>query len=282
MLTRTRIQNAARGHLSGLNRGLPLWPEAGSRRQTGLMQLGQMMKRPQRLHAHPQPAARPSPEPDRLSISDIGTDLAEKADPAMYEDDQDRTDAAEQLTEHNPHAAAQAFSAIACDQTVDDETRLAAAEQLAAIDPQAAAPACLAIASDKMVSDEVRLAAAEQLAAIDPRGAAPACVAIAINIWPRCAAVLRAKIVLAGGGRGVPNAPDRAERCGYQRQYRAQVAGPVRRRGRGRVDGRPTSGRPRLYLAGDRASRWWPPRPRGRRGPKSTWSHRAHRRTPRR
>ena len=58
----------------------------------------------------------------------------------------------EQLTEHNPHAAAQAFSAIACDQTVNDETRLAAAEQLAAIDPQAAAPACLAIASNKMVT----------------------------------------------------------------------------------------------------------------------------------
>jgi hypothetical protein len=54
----------------------------------------------------------------------------------MYEADEDRVDAAEQLAEHNPHAAAAAFSAIACDGGVDDETRLSAAEQLAALDPR--------------------------------------------------------------------------------------------------------------------------------------------------
>jgi hypothetical protein len=54
----------------------------------------------------------------------------------MYEDDEDRIDAAEQLAEHNPHAAAEAFSAIACDPAVDDESRLSAAE-LAAVHPSA-------------------------------------------------------------------------------------------------------------------------------------------------
>ena len=66
----------------------------------------------------------------------------------MYEADEDRIDAAEQLAEHNPHAAAAAFSAIACDRAVGDEVRLSAAGQFADVDPSAAAPACLAIARD--------------------------------------------------------------------------------------------------------------------------------------
>ena len=52
----------------------------------------------------------------------------------MYEDDEDRLDAAEQLAEHSPHAAAEALSAIACDHEVGDEERLSATEQLAALD----------------------------------------------------------------------------------------------------------------------------------------------------
>jgi hypothetical protein len=95
------------------------------------------MKRPQRPGTHLLPAATPSPEPDRLSVPDIGTDLAEKADTAMYEDNEDRMSAAEQLAEHNPHAAVEAFSAIACNQAVGDEVRLSAAEQLAALDSSA-------------------------------------------------------------------------------------------------------------------------------------------------
>ncbi|HYB15471.1 MAG TPA: hypothetical protein VEF71_08370 [Streptosporangiaceae bacterium] len=75
--------------------------------------------------------------PARLSAWANGTDLAEKADTAMYEDDEDRIDAAEQLAEHNPRAAAEALSAIACDQEVGDEVRLSAAELLAALGPGA-------------------------------------------------------------------------------------------------------------------------------------------------
>src|SRR5215468_5404504 len=99
-------------------------------------------------------------------VSGGGTDFAEKADTAMDEDDEGRIDAAEQLAEHNPHAAAEAFSAIACDGAVGDEVRLSAAELLADVDPGAAAPACLAIARDGAVGDEVRRSAAERLAAL--------------------------------------------------------------------------------------------------------------------
>ena len=97
-----------------------------------------------------------------------GSDLAKRAGTAMYADDEGRIDAAEQLAEYDPRAAAEAFSAIACDQTVGDEVRLSAAEQLAGLDPRAAGPACLAIARDRTVGDEVRQSAAEQLAALAP------------------------------------------------------------------------------------------------------------------
>ena len=83
----------------------------------------------------------------------------------MHRDPDDDMTTAEQLAEHNPHAAAEAFSAIACDREVGDEVRLSAAEALAAADPAAAAPACLAIARDGRVGDEVRLAAAGLLPA---------------------------------------------------------------------------------------------------------------------
>ena len=110
-----------------------------------------------------------------------GTDLAEKADTAMDESDEDRIDAAELLAEQNPRAAAEAFSAIACDRAVGDEVRLSAAELLSDVDPDAAGPACLAIARDRTVGDEVRLSAAERLADVNPRAAAPACLAIACD-----------------------------------------------------------------------------------------------------
>ena len=141
-------------------------------------ELGHRIKRLQRPVSHP---ALPCPGPARLSVSDNGTDLAEKADTAMYVDDEGRIDAAEQLAEHDPRAAAEAFSAIACDQAVGDEVRLSAAELLADVDPRAAAPACLAITCDEAVGDEVRLSAAELLADVDPRAAAPACLAIACD-----------------------------------------------------------------------------------------------------
>ena len=64
----------------------------------------------------------------------------------MHEDNEGRLDAAEQLAEHNPHTAAEAFSAIACDQEAGDEVRLSAAEQFASVDPQAAVKAFSAIA----------------------------------------------------------------------------------------------------------------------------------------
>ena len=55
----------------------------------------------------------------------------------MYEDAEDRMGAAEQLAEHNAHGAAEALSAIACDEAADDEVHRSAAEQLAVLDPSA-------------------------------------------------------------------------------------------------------------------------------------------------
>jgi hypothetical protein len=98
------------------------------------------------------------------------TDRAEKAGTVTHDNsDEARMERAEQLAEQNLQAAAEAFSAIACDQEVADEVRLSAAEQLADLDPRAVAPAGTAIAGDGAVADEVRLSAAELLATVDPR-----------------------------------------------------------------------------------------------------------------
>ena len=51
-----------------------------------------------------------------------------------FHTDDDPMATAEQLTAHDPRAAAEAFHAIACDDGVADEVRLSAAEQLAALD----------------------------------------------------------------------------------------------------------------------------------------------------
>jgi hypothetical protein len=87
-----------------------------------------------------------------------------------FDSDEDRVSAAEELAEAQPHAAAEAFAAIAFDREVGDEVRLSAVGQLVAIDPRAAGPACLAIARDPEVGDEVRLSAAELAAAAARRG----------------------------------------------------------------------------------------------------------------
>jgi hypothetical protein len=47
-----------------------------------------------------------------------------------HDSDEERMTTAEQLAGHDPRAAAEAFSAIACDGEVGDEVRLSAAEQL--------------------------------------------------------------------------------------------------------------------------------------------------------
>ena len=170
-----------RGLAPGSKSGASPMVEAGLRRQTGLTRLGHGVKCPAPRVLVPPGPIGPARGPARLSVRDNRTDHVEKADTAMYEDDEDRIDAAEQLAEDHPDAAAEAFSAIACDQAVGDEVRLSAAELLAGADPRAVAPACLAIACDEAVGDEVRLSAAELLAGVDPRAVAPACLAIACD-----------------------------------------------------------------------------------------------------
>jgi hypothetical protein len=76
----------------------------------------------------------------------------------MYEDDDDRMDAAEQLARLDPRAGAEAFRAIAGYEGADNEQRIDAAEQLARLDRRAAAEAFRAIACDESVDDGLRVA----------------------------------------------------------------------------------------------------------------------------
>ena len=171
-----QVAGAARGLASGLNRGFPPWPEAGSCLHTWFMQLGgNVIKPPQRQVL----TATPSYEAAGRSVSDIETDLTEKADATMYEDDEDPLVAAEQLARLDPRAGAEAFLAIACDGSVDDGLRLEAAGQLPGLDRRAAAEALRAVACDGSVDDGLRLEAAGQLPEVDRQAAAEALRVIA-------------------------------------------------------------------------------------------------------
>ena len=99
----------------------------------------------------------------------------------MYEDDDERMDAAEQLARLDPRAGAEAFRAIAGDEDADDERRIDAAEQLAGLDRRAAAEAFRAIACDESVDDGLRVEAAERLPGLDRRTAAEAFRVIACD-----------------------------------------------------------------------------------------------------
>ena len=68
-----------------------------------------------------------SSEPARRSVSDTGTDPAGKADSTMYENHEDRIEAAEQLARLDPRAGAEVFWTIAYDGSADDEHRIHAA-----------------------------------------------------------------------------------------------------------------------------------------------------------
>ena len=75
-------------------------------------------------------------EPARASVSDTGTDLAEKADTAMYENNpDDRFEAALRLAEVDPAQGAEALRSIVADNEFDPDTRSEAAHRLAEVDP---------------------------------------------------------------------------------------------------------------------------------------------------
>jgi len=172
---------AARGFSSGLNRGFPPWLEAGSFLHTGLNSWAHATKQPQRPGTEACSPAPPSPGPARLSVSDTRADLAEKADIAMYEDDDERMEAAEQLARLDLRAGAEAFRAIAGDEGADNEQRIDAAEQLTRLDRRAAAEAFRAIACDESVDDGLRVEAAERIPRLDRRAAAEAFRVIACD-----------------------------------------------------------------------------------------------------
>src|SRR5258708_26361156 len=124
------------GLSSGLNRGFPGWPEAARAARLDPCSWDNMMKRPPASGCSSRSPAMPGREPARPSVSDTGTDLAEKADTAMYENNpDDRFEAALRLAEVDPAQAAEAFRSIAADDAVDPATRAEAAHRLAEVDP---------------------------------------------------------------------------------------------------------------------------------------------------
>ena len=153
---------ARQGVIFGVKSGVSPWLEAGSFLHTGLNSWAHVTKQPQRPGTEACSPAPPSPGPARLSVSDTGADLAEKADIAMYEDDDEHMEAAEQLARLASRAGA------------DNEQRIDAAEQLARLDRRAAAEAFRVIACNKSVDDGLRSSAAEQLPGLDRRAAAEA------------------------------------------------------------------------------------------------------------
>ena len=94
------------------------------------------MKRPPAPRCVSRLTARPGPEQARLSGSDTGRDLAEKAGTAMYENDpDDRFEAALRLAEDDPARGANALRDIVADDAFDPDTRSEAAHRLAEVDP---------------------------------------------------------------------------------------------------------------------------------------------------
>ena len=137
-----------KGLSSGVKSGVSPWVAAGSFLHTGLNSWAHVTKQPQRPGTEACSPAPPSPRPARLSVSDTGVDLAEKADIAIYEDDDEHMGSSRAAARLDRRAAAEAFRAIACDESLDDGLRSSAAEQLPGLDPRAAAEAFRLIASD--------------------------------------------------------------------------------------------------------------------------------------
>src|SRR5258708_35108008 len=95
-----------------------------------------MMKRPPASGCSSRSPAMRGREPARASVSDTGTDLAEKADTAMYENNpDDRFEAALRLAEVDPARGAESLRSIVGDDEFDPDTRSDAAYRLAEDDP---------------------------------------------------------------------------------------------------------------------------------------------------
>ena len=89
-----------------------------------------MIKQSQRTGTHRHAQLRTS----QAVCLDIGTGPAEKADSAMYEDeDDDRFEAALRMAEDDPARAAEALRSIVADDAFDPDTRSEAAARLAEV-----------------------------------------------------------------------------------------------------------------------------------------------------
>jgi HEAT repeat protein len=98
-----------------------------------------------------------------------GPDPAEKADPAMYENDPDtRFEAALRLSEVDPARGAEALRSIVADGEFDPDTRFEAAQRLSEVDPVRAAEALRSIVASDEFDPDTRDEAAHRLSEVDP------------------------------------------------------------------------------------------------------------------
>ena len=94
------------------------------------------------------------------------TPLSKKADTAMYEDYDDRFEAALRLAEDDPARGAEALHSIVADDAFDPDTRFEAAARLAEVDEALAAEALRSIAADAAFDPDTRSEAAARLAEV--------------------------------------------------------------------------------------------------------------------
>ena len=95
------------------------------------------------------------------------TTLLQKADTAMYEDeDDDRFEAALRLAEDDPVRGVEALRSVVADDAFDPDTRFEAAARLAEVDEAQAADALRSIVADDAFDPDTRSEAAARLAEV--------------------------------------------------------------------------------------------------------------------
>jgi hypothetical protein len=117
--------------------------------------------------------SRPCTRVGTVSSISMKITLPEKADTAMYEDENDdRFEAAVRLAELDPAQGAAALRSIAADEAFDPDTRFEAAARLAEVDEAQAAEALASIVADDAFDPDIRSEAAARLAEVDQAQAA--------------------------------------------------------------------------------------------------------------
>jgi hypothetical protein len=99
--------------------------------------------------------------------ANMETTHSKKAGTAMYENEDDRFEAAARLAEDDPARGAEALRSIVADDAVDPDIRFEAAARLAEVDPAQATEALRSIVADDAFDPDTRSEAAARLAEVD-------------------------------------------------------------------------------------------------------------------